>query len=141
MRRYPGPWGICQRSGRRMPLDKLVRDGQTKLLVDPRWYDQKHPQETPARVREEIAVPNASPENFTDPYYEVDGGIIVNFPQFNSQTTYFESTVSIVYRLGDFAVAENRAILGVNPDGSPIDVPAGVRTFVSGPEYKVGVSL
>lgn len=82
----PSPWGICQRSGRRLPRDEMVEDGQLKgLLVDPRWYEPQHPQERPARVKEEIAVRRPASEN-TDP----DQSTVVEFPRHNLTTGAYE---------------------------------------------------
>ena len=77
MSRYQEPWGICQRSGLRVPLSRLVNDGQVPALrVDPRWRDEKHPQETPTPVREELAVMHAAPER-DNPIDFQDGFVVV----------------------------------------------------------------
>jgi len=56
-------WGICQRSGQRVLLDRLVRDGHNPgLLVAPEWWEPKHPQEFPPPMDEAIALYRPSPE-------------------------------------------------------------------------------
>jgi len=48
-------YGECQRSGRRVPLSELVRDGQHPgLLVARDERDPRHPQDIPFNVRPEI---------------------------------------------------------------------------------------
>lgn len=54
--------GICARSGRKMPLKDMVRDGELGLLVDPAWRDEFHPQKKPARLEEGIALRNPAPD-------------------------------------------------------------------------------
>lgn len=54
--------GICSRSGRKMKLLDMVRDGETGLLVDPAWKDISHPQEKPVRLEEGIALKRPAPD-------------------------------------------------------------------------------
>ncbi len=57
------PWGECARSGKRLPLSKLVRDGRyPNLLVAPEWYEPFPPQEKQAVVKDDITVKKPSPE-------------------------------------------------------------------------------
>lgn len=56
-------WGICQRSGKRVLLNELVRDGHSpELLVAPEWWEPRHPQEFPPPMDEAIALYRPSPE-------------------------------------------------------------------------------
>ncbi len=55
--------GICDRSGIKAPLKKLVPDGDSPgLMVLPEWRDEKNPQERPIRIKENIAVSNPRPD-------------------------------------------------------------------------------
>lgn len=65
------PWGICQRDGLRYPLDELVPEPRTGLLVHTSNYDDWHPQELPpkARTGDPKPLPNVSPE---EPAEEVE---------------------------------------------------------------------
>lgn len=55
--------GICQRSGKKVPLSELVSDGYTPgLMVSKDWRDTAHPQERPVRVTEGIALRRPSPD-------------------------------------------------------------------------------
>ena len=38
------PWGYCERSGFKVPLRNLVRDGELSIWCDRRWADRRHPQ-------------------------------------------------------------------------------------------------
>jgi len=40
-------YGFSERTGFRVPVNKLVRDGQTGILVEPEEYDPYHPQAIP----------------------------------------------------------------------------------------------
>lgn len=56
-------WGECQRSGRKMLLRDMVEDGQVQgLLVDPEYYEPKHPQEAVPLVDDPIALYKPAPE-------------------------------------------------------------------------------
>ena len=62
-------WGICKRSGRRMLLKDLVEDDQIPgLLVDPEWYEPRHPQEFPVSLIDPEAIWRPASE------LSVDGG-------------------------------------------------------------------
>lgn len=102
MSRYPEPWGICQRSGNRLPLSKLRRDGQTGLLVDPRWWDPRHPQERPAIVKDDVGIRGVmSPENFVDQVPATDANAVtIGFPQYNSRESKFEAGQFLTVRQG-----------------------------------------
>lgn len=53
----------CQRSGQKMRYRDLVEDGHIPgLLVHPDWYEPKHPQETPVRLDDPIALYKPAPE-------------------------------------------------------------------------------
>lgn len=58
-------YAFSQRSGKKAPYRRLVRDGQTGLLVTPEEYEPRHPQETPVkRVDDAIALRRPMPELF-----------------------------------------------------------------------------
>ena len=38
------PWGYCERSGFKVPLRKLVRDGEKNIWCEKGWADRRHPQ-------------------------------------------------------------------------------------------------
>lgn len=55
-------WGECQRSGIKMLLKDMVEDGYQKgLMVHPDFYEAPHPQDTPARAGEGIALRRPAP--------------------------------------------------------------------------------
>lgn len=55
--------GECQRSGKVMPLNQLVVDGNVPgLLVAPEWWEPQHPQEIPVDVTDPVALQHPSPE-------------------------------------------------------------------------------
>lgn len=51
-------YGECARSGKRVPIDQLVEDGQMKgMKVARDWYDPRHPQlDQPQLTRERHKV-------------------------------------------------------------------------------------
>lgn len=62
--RYRRPYGECARSGKVVPLDRLVPDGHLRgLLVADDWYEPQHPQERLPRLspeRHRIPAPELS---------------------------------------------------------------------------------
>jgi hypothetical protein len=57
-------FGECQRSGRKMLLRDMVRDGYyPNLLVDPAWRDDAHPQDRPQVFVDPEGLQRPSPEN------------------------------------------------------------------------------
>lgn len=57
-------WGYCQRSGKRMLLKELVRDGHDEnLLVAPEWYEPEHPQERLPEVSDPVTLRRPSVRN------------------------------------------------------------------------------
>ena len=59
-------WGHCARSGRRMLLRDMVRDGYyPSLRVDPAWRDEAHPQERLPAVEDPVVL--------RDPTGDLDG--------------------------------------------------------------------
>ncbi len=54
--------GICARSGRKMRLNDMVKDGETGQLVDPSWRDIYHPAKKPVRTEEGIALRRPAPD-------------------------------------------------------------------------------
>lgn len=55
-------WGYCQRSGKRMLLNELVRDGHDEnLLVAPEWYEPKHPKESLPAVEDPVTLYRPAP--------------------------------------------------------------------------------
>lgn len=60
-----GKWalGECARSGRKMLLRDMIADGYyPNLIVDPEWYEPKHPQESLPSVRDPTALYRPAPE-------------------------------------------------------------------------------
>jgi hypothetical protein len=60
-----GKWalGECRRSGRKMLLRNMVADGYyPNLIVDPEWYDPKHPQESLPKVRDPVSLFRPAPD-------------------------------------------------------------------------------
>ena len=56
-------WGYCARSGRRMLLKDMVRDGYDEgLLVDPKYYDPPHPQEKLKPIDDPVSVYRPAPD-------------------------------------------------------------------------------
>jgi len=86
-----GKWalGECARSGRKMLLRNMVADGYyPNLIVDPEWYEPKHPQESLPKVRDPVALFRPAPER------DQSGAVI----RFRGRT------VSSGYSLGDVTV-------------------------------------
>ena len=55
--------GECARSGRKMLLNNMVSDGYyPNLIVDPAWYDAKHPQESLPALQDPVALHRPAPE-------------------------------------------------------------------------------
>ena len=60
-----GKWAVgeCARSGRKMLLRNMVADGYyPNLIVDPEWYEAKHPQESLPKVRDPTSLYRPAPE-------------------------------------------------------------------------------
>ena len=60
-----GKWalGECARSGRKMLLRNMIADGYyPNLIVDPEWYDPKHPQESLPSLKDPTALYRPAPE-------------------------------------------------------------------------------
>lgn len=56
-------WGECRRSGKRLLLRDMVRDGQfPNMLVAPDWYEPRHPQERLISAGDGVALYNPAPE-------------------------------------------------------------------------------
>jgi len=57
-------WGECRRSGKRLLLNDMVRDGQfPNLIVAPDWYEPRHPQENLPIVGDPVALYRPAPES------------------------------------------------------------------------------
>ncbi len=55
--------GECARSGRKMMLKDMVSDGYyPSLIVDPEWYEGKHPQESLPEIEDPVALWRPAPE-------------------------------------------------------------------------------
>lgn len=60
-----GKWalGECARSGRKMLLKHMIADGYyPNLIVDPEWYEGKHPQESLPAIKDPVALYRPAPE-------------------------------------------------------------------------------
>ena len=79
--------GRCARSGRKMLLRDMVRDGyEPNLLVDPKWYEPPEPAERLYPTEDAIALRVSAPESsrqitniVTWPNYSVTDDV-VNYP-------------------------------------------------------------
>ncbi len=82
--------GICDRSGIKAPLRKLVPDGDKPgLMVLPEWRDVKNPQERPIRIKEHIAVTNPRPDRDVeagDPPENIAEALFPDQPYFGGGT-------------------------------------------------------
>lgn len=61
-----GRWavGICQRSGRKMLLRDMIADGYyPNLIVDPAYYEPKHPQESLPALEDPVALYRPAPDD------------------------------------------------------------------------------
>lgn len=59
--------GICQRSGRKMRYVDMVMDGYYPWLrVDPRWREERHPQERLPSGKDPTALYRPAPDNEVD---------------------------------------------------------------------------
>ena len=60
-----GKWalGECARSGRKMLLRNMVADGYyPNLIVDPHWYEPKHPQESLPSLKDPVSLFRPAPD-------------------------------------------------------------------------------
>ena len=60
-----GKWalGECARSGRKMLLRNMIADGYyPNLIVDPMWYEPKHPQESLPSVHDPVTLFRPAPD-------------------------------------------------------------------------------
>lgn len=60
-----GKWalGECARSGRKMLLRNMVADGYyPNLIVDPMWYEPKHPQESLPSLKDPVTLFRPAPD-------------------------------------------------------------------------------
>ncbi len=60
-----GKWalGECARSGRKMLLRNMVADGYyPNLIVDPQWYEPKHPQESLPSLKDPVSLFRPAPD-------------------------------------------------------------------------------
>ncbi len=60
-----GKWalGECARSGRKMLLRNMIADGYyPNLIVDPEWYEPKHPQESLPSVHDPVTLFRPAPD-------------------------------------------------------------------------------
>jgi hypothetical protein len=56
-------WGYDARTGERLLLRDMVKDGNTGLPVSRRSYEPKHPQETPVSVFDPQVLRRPAPDN------------------------------------------------------------------------------
>ena len=62
-------WGECARSGRRVKLNSMVRDGyRPRILVAPEDYDPEEPQEHSIPNRDAAGLLNPAPDNERIPH-------------------------------------------------------------------------
>ena len=55
--------GECARSGRKMLLKDMMADGYyPSLIVDPAWYEAKHPQESLPEIQDPVSLWRPAPE-------------------------------------------------------------------------------
>ena len=78
MRRIRTAYGECARSGDRVALTDLVRDGQTGMLVRSSWFEPRHPSEEMVELGpEEHSMP--APE-ISKPTDEGTAAKVMTFP-------------------------------------------------------------
>jgi len=117
-----GKWalGECRRSGRKMLLRNMVADGYyPNLIVDPEWYEPKHPQESLPKVRDPVSLYRPAPDQ----------------DQSNATIRLDDSQVVTGFTLGNVEVDA--------PIPGPIVLPAAVHQWdqdsgPSGPEPDSG---
>ncbi len=70
--------GECARSGRKMLLKDMVSDGYyPSLVVDPEWYDPKHPQESLPEIEDPVSLWRPAPErDQVNSTFRFDGGLL-----------------------------------------------------------------
>ncbi len=70
--------GECARSGRKMLLKDMVSDGYyPSLVVDPAWYEGKHPQESLPEIEDPVSLWRPAPErDQVNSTLRPDGGIL-----------------------------------------------------------------
>lgn len=130
--------GECARSGRKMLLKDMVRDGyQPNLLVDPAWYEPEHPLEDLQPVDDPVALYRPSPRRdsidaeVAFPLYDVatgqSGGDL--FDVLPCDGFDFDAQVFKVALYADkpgtrFAVSGEAEGAGYTPGGVPVIVTA-----------------
>lgn len=123
----PGPWGICQRSGLRTQLSNLVIDGQTGLLVHPRWYEPRHPQETPPTAKDDVTVLNQAPDN--DNWKDS----VLRYPVFDFRLNAFDGSQAIPILIAANGTLDGLFAFGVDPGSGEIDFGVGSGGLVVNP--------
>lgn len=78
--------GICARSGRKMLLKDMVSDGQyPNMLVDPDWFEGRHPQELLPKVSDPVGLYRPAPDPSPRPPFCYESR-----PVFNPRTGLIE---------------------------------------------------
>ena len=133
-------WGRCARTGERVLLKDLVRDGQTGLLVTREAYEPKHPQEKPPRnIFDPQTLRRPAPDNdvtgtFTTATFTWDPGSIADgVTEIKTATVEgaLPGATVIVYpgvdlggmiHSGYVSAPGQVSVLLVNLTGSPVDL-------------------
>ena len=133
-------WGRCARTGERVLLKDLVRDGQTGLLVTREAYEPKHPQEKPPRnIFDPQTLRRPAPDNdvtgaFTTAMFTWDPGSIADgVTEIKTATVEgaLPGATVIVYpgvdlggmiHSGYVSAPGQVSVLLVNLTGSPVDL-------------------
>ena len=70
--------GECARSGRKMLLKDMMADGYyPSLIVDPAWYEPRHPQESLPEIQDPVSLWRPAPEREAGATAPVLSGTIV----------------------------------------------------------------
>jgi len=119
--------GECARSGRKMLLKDMVSDGYyPSLVVDPAWYEGKHPQESLPEIEDPVSLWRPAPErDQVNSTLRPDGGILFTGFALSSPTLEAVSTA--------FALAQDADQYSLKSDDvtpEPFSTPAGSRRDV-----------
>jgi hypothetical protein len=127
-----GKWalGECRRSGRKMLLRNMVADGYyPNLIVDPQWYEPKHPQESLPKVRDPVSLFRPAPD-------QDRSNACIRFRAGSGSHGFHTDTVSSGYSLGnpsfniEAAAAQDASAYGTSEDelaNNPESVAGGFR--------------
>lgn len=110
--------GECARSGRKMLLKNMVSDGYyPSLVVDPAWYEGKHPQESLPEIEDPVSLWRPAPErDQSGATFRPDRGLLFFGFAFGSPTLQAVSTGAPVLPAATHQYDQDSGPNGPEPD-------------------------